>query len=280
MIYKMMILAYLAAAVAYGFGITSALKGSERGTKIFGWVGLGAIVAGFLIGAGILTNAWLDTGQAPFRTLYQSLIFFSVTTAIVFLFAGRRSVVLGLGTGLFVVAILAYGYIHRDTREVYLPPALQSGWFVPHVVVYFLGYSALFASFVASILHLIFPRPRELRSAKLLGFEGFNFGALAYRSILFGFAMISAGLVMGCFWAKYAWGDWWSWDPKENWALITWLVYAVYLHLRFLPGIRGKALAWVSIVGFLVMMFTYLGVNYLPLAENTLHSYQNEYMKK
>ena len=280
MIYKMMILAYLAAAVAYGFGITSALKGSERGTKIFGWVGLGAIVAGFLIGAGILTNAWLDTGQAPFRTLYQSLIFFSVTTAIVFLFAARRSVVLGLGTGLFIVAILTYGYLQRDTRAVYLPPALQSGWFVPHVVVYFLGYSALFVSFIASVLHLIFPKPRELKSAKLLGLEGFNFNALSYRSIIFGFAMISAGLIMGALWAKFAWGDWWSWDPKENWALITWLVYAAYLHLRFIPGIGGKALAWVSIIGFLVMMFTYLGVNYLPVAENTLHSYQNEYMKK
>ncbi len=280
MIYKLMILAYLTAAVFYGLGIIAAFKGSEKATKTLGWLGLATVLAGFLIGLGMMITAWIDMGQPPFRTLYQSLIFFSVTTAIVFLFVGRRSVLLGLATGLFVVAILTYGYLQRDTRAVYLPPALQSGWFVPHVLVYFLGYSALFVSFVASILHLIFPKPKELKHARLLGLEGFNFNALAYRSILFGFAMISAGLIMGSLWAKFAWGDWWSWDPKENWALITWLVYAVYLHLRFIRDIGGKTLAWVSIIGFLVMMFTYLGVNYLPVAQNTLHSYQNEYMKK
>lgn len=280
MTYKLMILAYFVAALTYGIGFILALKGSEKGTKACGWLGLALILTGLGLGIGMMVMAWIEMGQPPFRTLYQSLIFFSVTTAIVFLFAARRSVVLGLGTGLFIVAILTYGYLQRDTRAVYLPPALQSGWFVPHVVVYFLGYSALFVSFIASVLHLIFPKPRELKSAKLLGLEGFNFNALSYRSIIFGFAMISAGLIMGALWAKFAWGDWWSWDPKENWALITWLVYAAYLHLRFIPGIGGKALAWVSIIGFLVMMFTYLGVNYLPVAENTLHSYQNEYMKK
>ena len=280
MIYKLMMLSYLAATLLYAVGLVGALRGSDKTTKALSWAGLAAIVAGLLLGVGMMVAAWIEMGQPPFRTLYQSLIFFSVTTAIVFLFTGRRSVFLGLGTGLFVIAILGYGYLQRDTRAVYLPPALQSGWFVPHVVVYFLGYSALFLSFIASILHLIFPKPRELKSARLLGLVGFNFNALAYRSIIFGFAMISAGLIMGALWAKFAWGDWWSWDPKENWALITWLVYAAYLHLRFIPGIGGKALAWVSIIGFLVMMFTYLGVNYLPVAENTLHSYQNEYMKK
>ena len=280
MIYKLMMLSYLAATLLYAVGLVGALRGSDKTTKALSWAGLAAIVAGLLLGVGMMVAAWIEMGQPPFRTLYQSLIFFSVTTAIVFLFTGRRSVFLGLGTGLFVIAILGYGYLQRDTRAVYLPPALQSGWFVPHVVVYFLGYSALFLSFIASILHLIFPKPRELKSARLLGLVGFNFNALAYRSIIFGFAMISAGLIMGALWAKFAWGDWWSWDPKENWALITWLIYAAYLHLRFIPGIGGKTLAWVSIAGFLVLMFTYLGVNYLPVAENTLHSYQNEYMKK
>jgi len=280
MTYKIMMSAYLLVALAYGVGLVAALMGSERGTKTSSWLGLAAVLIGLSLGVGTMATAWVETGQPPFRTLYQSLIFFSVTTAVVFLFVGRRSVLLGLGTGLFVVAILTYGYLQRDTRAVYLPPALQSGWFVPHVVVYFLGYSSLFVSFIASILHLIIPKPRELASAKLLGMEGFNFNALAYRSIVFGFAMISAGLIMGALWAKFAWGDWWSWDPKENWALITWLVYAAYLHMRFVRGVGGKTLAWISIAGFLVMMFTYLGVNYLPVAQNTLHSYQNEYMKK
>ena len=106
--------------------------------------------------------------------------------------------------------------------------------------------------------------------------ETLDFGAFAYRAILFGYAMISAGLILGALWAKFAWGDWWSWDPKENWALITWLVYTAYLHFRFTKSVGPRGLAWLSIVGFLAVMFTYLGVNYLPAAQNALHSYTME----
>lgn len=275
MIFKIMFLMYLVSALAFGVGIFAALKGSEKLGKVLEWAGLIALLAGFHVGMAILVSAWVDSGQPPFRTLYQSLIFFSITTAVVYLFAGRRSVLLGLLTALFILAILAYGFFKRDMTEVQLPPALQSIWFVPHVLVYFLGYSALFVSFIASILYLIFPRAKQLKSAKALGIQELNFSALMYRSVMFGFAMISAGLILGALWAKFAWGDWWSWDPKENWALITWLVYAAFLHLRFAGSVSQKTLAWVSIIGFLAMMFTYLGVNYLPVAGDTLHSYSN-----
>jgi cytochrome c-type biogenesis protein CcsB len=280
MMYQVMYVFYLLAGLTYGAGIVFAIKQSRSTTKRLSWAAFFFLLAGFLTGMIMMASTWIEMGQPPFRTLYQSLIFFSVTTVVVYLFAGKRSILLGFGTSLFILAVLAYGYIRRDTGTIYLPPALQSFWFVPHVLVYFLGYSALFISFVASVFQLVFPKPRQLPAAELLGIKEINFNAFTYRAVVFGFAMISSGLIMGALWAKFAWGDWWSWDPKENWALITWFIYAGYLHLRFIPEVKAKALSWVSVVGFLVLMFTYLGVNYLPMAQDTLHSYQNEYMNK
>ena len=235
-----------------------------------------AILAGGMgLGVAMMANSWITTGEPPFQTLYQSLVFFSVTTAFVHLVATRKIPIVGLATALFIVAILGYGFARQDAELAQrIPPALQSAWFVPHVVVYFLGYAALFLGFVTSILALVFPDPKKLSPGNPLGVAMRDFNMFSYRVILFGFVMISAGLLLGAFWAKFAWGDWWSWDPKENWSLITWLTYAAYLHLRYVKGVSARTLAWVSIVGFLAVMFTYLGVNYLPDADQALHSYQ------
>ncbi|MBA7590021.1 Cytochrome c biogenesis protein CcsA [subsurface metagenome] len=94
---------------------------------------------------------------------------------------------------------------------------------------------------------------------------------ISYRAIAIGFPIFTLGaLIFGAVWAKYAWGDYWSWDPKETWALITWVVYALYLHARIVHGWKGRVAAWVSIIGFLATMFTLFGVNYLL---SGLHSY-------
>ncbi len=276
MMYKLMFLSYMASALLYGGGIVSALKRKETAVSALRWFGLAALLVGLAVGIYVMTTSWIDTGHPPFQTLYQSLIFFSATTALVFLYAGRRILVMGVITAAFILAILAYGFLKKDVDSVELPPALQSAWFIPHVVVYFLGYSALFVSFVTSILYLIFPKAKELPSADLLGLDTLDFNVYSYKAILFGYAMISAGLILGALWAKFAWGDWWSWDPKENWALVTWLVYTAYLHFRFTKRFSKKGLAWISIIGFLAVMFTYLGVNYLPAAQEALHSYTME----
>ena len=272
MLLNIMFALFVASTVLYGIGVLTGILGKGGAMKVLSGAGLCLIVAGMALGIGMMTFAWVETGQPPFQTLFQCLIFFSVTTALVFLFSARSLPLLGLATAMFIVAILAYSFVRRDSALVQLPPALQSAWFIPHVVVYFLGYSALFVSFATSILYLIFPEPKKLGFANTLGLDRLDFGTFTYKSILFGYAMISAGLILGALWAKFAWGDWWTWDPKENWALITWLVYGAYLHLRYV-GVSRKALAWISIAGFLAVMFTYLGVNYLPAAQEALHSY-------
>ena len=91
-----------------------------------------------------------------------------------------------------------------------------------------------------------------------------------YKSVTLGFVLLTGGIITGAIWANFAWGTYWSWDPKETWSLITWLVYAIYLHARLMRGWQGRKIAWISIVGFLAVLFTYWGVNFLL---SGLHSY-------
>jgi cytochrome c-type biogenesis protein CcsB len=275
MIYNLMVLAYFLSAAAFSIGMFLVWRKKLGLGKVMHLMGNILIAAGMATGIGMMTYSWVMTGEPPFQTLYQSLIFFAVTTAGVHLVASRKIPIMGWASAGFILLILAYAYLKQDGELAQrIPPALQSAWFVPHVVVYFLGYAALFVAFVASILALFYPDPKQLAEGNPLGVAMRDFNLFTYKGICFGFAMISAGLLLGAFWAKFAWGDWWSWDPKENWALITWLIYAAYMHLRFLPGMSNRLLAWFSIIGFVAVMFTYLGVNYLPAAQDALHSYQ------
>jgi len=147
-----------------------------------------------------------------------------------------------------------------------LLPALQSNWLTVHVITSFLGYAAFAVAFSASIIYLLFERFKgTFENIKADLFDEIN-----YRSVTFGFVMLTLGIITGAAWANYAWGSYWSWDPKETWSLITWLVYAAFLHSRFIAGWKGKKTAIISIVGFLVTLFCYLGVNLLL---SGLHSY-------
>jgi cytochrome c-type biogenesis protein CcsB len=275
MIYHLMVLSYFLAAACFTLGMLLTWKHKPTAGSSLNTAGIVLVGAGMMIGAGLMTLSWVQTGEPPFQTLYQSLVFFSVSTALVYLVAVRRIPIMGWAASGFILLILAYAYLKQDSDLVQqIPPALQSAWFIPHVVVYFLGYAALFFSFVASVLALFYPDPRQLPENNPLGVAMRDFNLFAYKGTAFGYAMITAGLLLGAFWAKFAWGDWWSWDPKENWALITWLIYGAYLHLRFVPDVSPRTMAWFSIIGFLAVIFTYLGVNYLPEAQDALHAYQ------
>jgi cytochrome c-type biogenesis protein CcsB len=147
-----------------------------------------------------------------------------------------------------------------------LIPALQSNWLVAHVFTCFLGYAGFAVSFVAAILLLVSRASANIASVlpdkRLLD-------EIVYRSILIGFPLLTLGIITGAAWAEHAWGSYWSWDPKETWSLITWLVYAGFLHARLSRGWSGRRTALLSVIGFFAVMFTYFGVNYLP----GLHSY-------
>jgi ABC-type transport system involved in cytochrome c biogenesis permease subunit len=163
---------------------------------------------------------------------------------------------------------LYYALQHPDLEFVLLPPALQSAWFVPHVVTYFVAYAALFISAVLSGLALWKGESVQSNAPEQ------PFSQAAHNAAVFGFVALTLGLAMGALWAKSAWGEYWSWDVKENWAFITWLSYLSYHHFRLLRTWRGRRALWVNVACFAAVMFTYLGMHLLPTASNSLHVYQ------
>ncbi|GAH46416.1 unnamed protein product [marine sediment metagenome] len=198
---------------------------------------------------------------------FEALVFFAgIIGILLFIYRIKQKekyfkLVLFWGT---VVAflLLALASSPLVSAEVKPPiPALQSHWLVIHVVLSFIGESFFAIGFVSAICYLIF-KDEDMKK---------NVDRITYTSIAIGYPIFIAGaLIFGAIWAKKAWGSYWSWDPKETWALITGITYTVYLHMRFIKKMRGKASAILSIVGFVFTIFTFLGVNYLLPG---LHSY-------
>jgi cytochrome c-type biogenesis protein CcsB len=139
------------------------------------------------------------------------------------------------------------------------------------VLLSFIGEAAFAVAFGTSIMYLIRARTNENSFVDRTFPQLETLDTISYRAIIIGFPIFTIGaLIFGAIWAKFAWGDYWTWDPKETWALITWIVYALYLHIRIVHGWKGKPAAWISIIGFMATMFTLFGVNYLL---SGLHSY-------
>jgi ABC-type transport system involved in cytochrome c biogenesis permease subunit len=208
----------------------------------------------------------LGIGHAPLSNFYESLIFFAWCVSLVVVAMKRRLPypLITMIAGLISLFFMGYASLSPSVERSIQPliPALQSNWLHIHVLTCFLAYAAFAISFIAGLLYLINWKgvipPKEILDE------------INYRSIIVGFPMLSAGILTGAVWAHYAWGTYWGWDPKETWSLITWIVYALYLHARLVGGWKGKKIAMVSIIGFLSVIFTYFGVNFIL---SGLHSY-------
>ena len=216
----------------------------------------------------------LGIGHAPLSNLYESLVFFSWTAGIIYLFMEFKYKNALVGAFVTPLAFLAMAYASMSPnisdRIQPLMPALKSNWLIAHVATCFFGYAAFAIAFGMSLMYLIKARNPE----KSDGFMGRLpklelLDELTHRMVLFGFLFLTGGIITGSVWANSAWGRYWAWDPKETWSLITWLVYAALLHARLMRGWQGKQIAYLSIVGFVAVLFTYFGVNLLP----GLHSY-------
>jgi cytochrome c-type biogenesis protein CcsB len=241
------------------------------------------LVAAFLAGTAVLAARWVEAGRPPFKTRYETLLLYPWCLAVVtlLLLCIHRLFVIVPFAALASVFCLGYGLWNPDIELVLLPPALQSAWFVPHVVAYFVSYAGLLISCVLAALAILNPSwCREWGGATALP-PGGGTGPVheplarhAHQAAVFGVTALTLGLVMGAAWGKFAWGDYWSWDPKENWALVTWLAYMAYLHLARMPGWQGRRSAWLLVVSFGAVMFTWLGMHLLPTAEGSLHVYQ------
>jgi cytochrome c-type biogenesis protein CcsB len=213
-------------------------------------------------------------GYAPLSNMYESMVFFGWTIGGIYLaveYFYKNRVVGALAAPLACLA-LAYAALGPDSSIQPLIPALQSNWLIAHVITCFLGYAAFAVALAVSILYLVTARSDrgKDRQTSLRIPSGDVLDELTHQLVMFGFLFLTVGIITGAVWAKQAWTRYWSWDPKETWSLITWFIYAALLHFRMMRGWRGKRIAVLSMIGFVAVLFTYFGVNYLL---SGLHSY-------
>ncbi|HVP89907.1 MAG TPA: cytochrome c biogenesis protein [Terriglobales bacterium] len=220
--------------------------------------------AGLVLHSAALLLRTVQSGHAPFTNMYESLSFLSWAVVAAFLMVERRARVPRLGPYLMLIVV---GLVALASSPLMpkgatpLVPALQSYWLWLHVSVTLLGEAFFAVAFVSSLLYL--RADTEEKRQRL--------DSVSYRCVAVGFPLFTlGGLVFGMVWAYKAWGSYWSWDPKEVWSLITWLIFALYLHTRIVRGWKGKRSAVIAVIGFLAALFTYFGVNYLL---SGFHSY-------
>nr|YP_010143711.1 cytochrome c heme attachment protein [Nicotiana amplexicaulis]YP_010143795.1 cytochrome c heme attachment protein [Nicotiana debneyi]YP_010143881.1 cytochrome c heme attachment protein [Nicotiana suaveolens]YP_010143965.1 cytochrome c heme attachment protein [Nicotiana glauca]QQL05014.1 cytochrome c heme attachment protein [Nicotiana amplexicaulis]QQL05098.1 cytochrome c heme attachment protein [Nicotiana debneyi]QQL05182.1 cytochrome c heme attachment protein [Nicotiana suaveolens]QQL052 len=262
----------------------------------------GIIVTFFSI-TGLLVTRWISSGHFPLSDLYESLIFLSWSFSLIHIipYFKKNVLILSKITGpsaIFTQGFATSGILTEIHQSVILVPALQSEWLIMHVSMMILGYAALLCGSLLSVALLVitFRKNRQL-FYKSNGFlnESFFLGEnvlqntsffsaknyyrsqliqqldyWSYRVISLGFTFLTIGILSGAVWANEAWGSYWNWDPKETWAFITWIVFAIYLHTRTNRNLRGANSAIVASIGFLIIWICYFGVNLLGIG---LHSY-------
>ncbi len=252
-------------------------------TKISGSAGIAAAAAGLIVQSAAIILRWKESydmgfGHAPLSNLYESVVFFAWTIVLIYIYLDFRYRYRVIGAFVMPFALLAMAWAQLGLNDGIQPlvPALQSDWLLYHVITCFLGYAAFAVACGISIMYLI------KASSEAEGEKGAGSGLLSmfppvrvlddlnYRAIMIGFPLLTLGIITGAVWANYAWGTYWSWDPKETWSLIVWFIYAAFLHARITKGWVGKRAAWLSIIGFAATIFCYLGVNLLL---SGLHSY-------
>ena len=271
---------------------------SASAAKRMGVVQLLVALANLLLTAQLVLR-WWESGHFPISNLYESLCFLAWAYTLTQLLVERTwpsPIVPAAATpmGLGCIAFASFALPDQLQTSAPLVPALRSSWLVMHVSVIMVSYAALLVGSLLSLAVLFTDRGEalELRSSSI-GSGGYRkavaagdsgvlqlqsvqlstneqLDSLSYRTITVGFLMLTVGIVSGAVWANEAWGSYWSWDPKETWALICWLVYAAYLHTRLSRGWQGRRPALVAVVGLVVIAVCYIGVNLLGIG---LHSY-------
>lgn len=278
-LFNIVTIAYFAAMVLFFMYLASR-------NNTLGVVATLTSLAGLLLQTTGLGVRWYESyqilgadGRAPLTNLYESVVFFAWSIVLIYLLIDlkykQRSV------GAFVLPFALFSMLGAqmwlNSGIDPLVPALQSNWLTYHVITCFLGYAGFAVACGVSTMYLIKIGKEEKHKGDepMKGLLGFFpptrvLDDINYRAIMIGFPLLTLGIVTGAAWANYAWGTYWSWDPKETWSLIVWFLYAAFIHARFTRGWVGRRAAWLSIIGFAATIFCYLGVN---LVLSGLHSY-------
>jgi cytochrome c-type biogenesis protein CcsB len=227
----------------------------------------------------------LEVNHPPFQTIYEIFLYGCLCMGLCYLILAFVNRLHDGGRGRLVIggllALVAFGAIAITLGPVMnsygndrleLPPALQSAFFLPHVMVYIFGYGSSIVSALSASLYLLF---HYTSLGERFGGEEMiiHLDTFAYRNVALSFPFLTIGLALGTAWAWYAWANYWGWDNKEVWALITWLVFLIYLHLRLVGGWRGPRSSWFIVIGGICVVFTLLLFGYLPASYFSEHKY-------
>ena len=223
------------------------------------------MLAGIIIFAVFIVGLWIGQERPPLRTLGETRLWYSFFLAVVGLIICKHWKYKWLLSYAALTAIIfaCINILKPEIHSKTLMPALQSYWFIPHVTVYILSYALLAAATIASFI-LLSKAGKGNSKAQLY--------RLTDNLVYTGFGFLMLGMLTGCIWAKEAWGHYWSWDPKETWAFITAAAYLIYIHKRR-QGKDSLITLWVLPIAFLLLLITWIGVNYLPAAQGSVHVY-------
>ncbi len=270
---------FVMATVAYFAGLASNSEFVLKTGSALTWTALIMGLTGLMV-------RWYESylidpefGHIPVSNLYEVFILFCVITGLLYLYYESRYKNRSLGGFVLLVISAAVGFLlwysfDRGADKILpLVPALKSYWMKIHVPANFVGYGSFALAAMVSVAYLLKSKaqrtnPQGFIATRLPPLDMLD--DITYKAIALGFAFFTVATILGAMWAAEAWGGYWSWDPKETWALIVWLNYAAWLHLRFSKGWRGAPMAWWALVGLFVTLFAFLGVN---MFLSGLHSY-------
>ena len=269
LLFKITLLSYLAASCGYLVHIASGRPAAEK-------VGRWLIRSSFILHCATMALRFFEAGYTPVTNLHESLSFFAWCITGIFLLFDLRYGLAILGAFLSPLALLLMVIGNAVPRQLAQPsPMLDSWWFPIHISLAFLGNAIFAVAFIAGLMYLVQERMLKNKRLSALFFRLPSLDTLDtlnYRCLTWGFPLMTMGIISGAAWAHSAWGSYWRWDPKETWALISWFVYAALLHGRLAIGWRGRRAALLAIIGFLCLLFTFLGVNLLL---SGLHSFES-----
>ncbi len=256
---------YLGAAAGY-FLFIAAKK--ERAAKI----AFVLMAAAFAVHTICIASRGINAGRLPLTNQYEFATAFAWGITLCFLIFVKKYDFNALGCFVAPVVFLVIGYAAMQSRDIHaLMPALQSSWLGFHVCTAIVAYGSFGVAFGVAMVFLFQKQLQSSVFARAHFPDEKTLDTITYRAVSLGFLFLTLCMITGAIWAKRAWGSYWSWDPKETWSLITWIIYAIYLHLRLNKGLQGRKSAVFAALGFVAVLFTYVGVNTLL---SGLHSYR------
>ena len=264
----------MAAVLLWAIGAYAAWRDNRRGAVFnlsYRWLAYAATLAGLLVFFSFIVLFWISLERPPLRTMGETRLWYSFFLPLAGLMVYSRwkyKWILSFST-LLALVFICVNLFKPEIHSKTLMPALQSPWFAPHVIVYMFAYALLGAATLMALFILV--KGKSLPDTRMGRGKEFE---ITDNLVYIGFAFMTFGMLFGALWAKEAWGHYWSWDPKETWAAITWFSYLVYIHYRNIPHHKERLALWMLLIAFVLLQMCWWGINYLPSAiGSSVHTY-------